>query len=202
MFAANFRILIQLIVVTPHTSSTPFSLDSSDDDFNSDLSLYSSETPAEILLANNAGPNVEDDLNLPDDVYSSVVDSTLFLPTQVNDDSLLTSYDLTISDSNAPCGLGRKRNGESCEALEEFPPLQIPNPLGIPNSETDALRSGVGGVACPGAWNLCCDGPVSSSVGVLYEQIDECIFGTRPRGIVLLLLLRNLLIDGCLGACI
>lgn len=186
MFVASYRILIQLIIMTQHTCSIPSLLDSSDHALNSDLSLYSSETPAEMPFANNEGPNVGDDLNLLDDIYSSVVDSTSFFPVQVNDDSLPTSYDLTSSDSSASCGLGRKRSGDGCEVLEEFPPRQIPNPLGSLNPETNALRGDVGGEACPGGWNLCCDGPARGFAGWVFEQIDECTFGTRPRDIVLL----------------
>ena len=187
MFVGSYRILIQLIIMTQHTCSIPSLLDSSDHELNSDLSLYTLETPAEMPFADNGSPNVGGDLNLLDDVYSSVVDSTSFFPAQVNDDSLLTSYDLTPSDSSASCGLGRKRSGDGCEALEGFPPRLIPNSLGSLNPEKDALRDDVGGGACPVGWNLCCDGPVRGFSGVAYERIDECTFGISPRDIVLFL---------------
>lgn len=187
MFVTNCRYWTCLIVLIQHVSSTPLSLDSSDDEFNPESPFYTPETMAETVYSNDAGLDAAGGLSFFDDGSSSNIDSTFFLPTQVYDDIPLTSYDLTYSDLGASCPLEGIQSGEKCEASQELLSMQSLEFFDDLHSDTNKLRGGFGAAPCSVGYHLCCKGPTGSYAGMIYDRIEQCSFGTIPHDVVLAL---------------
>lgn len=137
------------------------------------------------LDSNEAGFDTPGDLHFLDDGSSSNIDSTFFLPAQVDDNSPLTAYDLTYSDLGILCSSEAMQNGENCEVPQQLLSLQSLDFSVDLHSDTKKPLGAFGSASCSVGYHLCCNGPTGSYGGMIYDRIEHCSFGMISRDVVL-----------------